>query len=157
VFAAAILTGLRKGELCGLRKDDLDLPRQLLYVRRCYERPFPNSKKQRVVGVPKELVPFLEHAVAIFGGPWLFPDPDGSMRTRPWQPEDVLRRALQRAGVASIRRLQLQRGVARSDFPGLSEKQIARIERGETPRPRPATLLARAPVDGPGHGLAQAA
>jgi hypothetical protein len=41
---------------------------------------------------------------------------------------------------ASIRRLRLQRGVGRSEFPGVSEKQVARIERGETPRPRAATL-----------------
>ena len=33
---------------------------------------------------------------------------------------------------ASIRRLRLQRGVARTEFPGISDKQIARIERGET-------------------------
>jgi len=101
VFAAAILTGLRKGELCGLRKDDLDLARRLLYVRRSYDRPFPKSKKQRVVRVPDELVPFLAHAVAAFGGPWLFPDDDGAMRTRTWQPEDILRRALKRAGIVT--------------------------------------------------------
>ena len=41
---------------------------------------------------------------------------------------------------ASVRRLRLQRDAARSDFPGLSEKQVARIERGETPRPRAETL-----------------
>src|SRR5215218_7970623 len=31
----------------------------------------------------------------------------------------------------ALRRLRLLKGVARSDFPGISEKQIARIERGE--------------------------
>lgn len=41
---------------------------------------------------------------------------------------------------ASLRRLRLQKGLARADFPGISEKQIARIERGETGRPRRATL-----------------
>jgi integrase len=29
VFAAAIFTGFRKGELCGLRKDDVDLTGEL--------------------------------------------------------------------------------------------------------------------------------
>ena len=101
VFAAAIMTGLRKGELCGLRKDDVDLLRRLLYVRRCYDRPFPKSKKQRVVRIPEELVPFLEHAVATFAGPWLFPDAEGAMRTNTWQPEDILRRALKRAGIVT--------------------------------------------------------
>ena len=41
VSATAILTGLRS-----------------------YARPFPKSRKQRVVRVPDELVPFLEHALA---------------------------------------------------------------------------------------------
>lgn len=41
---------------------------------------------------------------------------------------------------ASIRRLRLQRGLSRADFSGLSEKQVARIERGDTPGPRPSTL-----------------
>lgn len=43
---------------------------------------------------------------------------------------------------ACLRRLRLQKGVARDDFPGVSEKQIARIERGETGKPRAATLAA---------------
>ena len=101
LFAAAILTGLRKGELCGLRKDDLDLGRRLLFVRHTYDQPFPKSKRQRVVRVPEELVPFLEHALANFPGPWLFPDPEGAMRARTWQPEDVFRRALKRAGIVT--------------------------------------------------------
>lgn len=41
---------------------------------------------------------------------------------------------------ACLRRLRLQKGVRRDEFPGVSEKQIARIERGETGRPRAATL-----------------
>jgi integrase len=36
VFGAAIVTGLRKGELCGLQKPDVDLARRLLTVRRSY-------------------------------------------------------------------------------------------------------------------------
>ena len=55
VFAAAMLTGLRKGELCGLKKSDIDLSRRLLFVRRCYDRPFPKNRKQRVVRIPEEL------------------------------------------------------------------------------------------------------
>lgn len=40
----------------------------------------------------------------------------------------------------ALRRLRLQKGVARSDFPGLSAKEIARIERGEVDRPHAATI-----------------
>lgn len=47
---------------------------------------------------------------------------------------------------AALRRLRLQKGLSRVDFPGVSDKQIARIERGETDQPRRATLelIARA-------------
>jgi integrase len=79
----------------------VDLARRLLVARRSYARPFPKSRKQRVVRVPDELVPFLEHALATFPGPWLFPDPDGGMRAVTWQPEDILRRALKRAGIVT--------------------------------------------------------
>jgi integrase len=38
LFATAIYSGLRKGELLGLRKSDVDLTRRHLYVSRSYER-----------------------------------------------------------------------------------------------------------------------
>ncbi|HTS88826.1 MAG TPA: site-specific integrase [Gemmatimonadales bacterium] len=101
VFAAAVFTGLRKGELCGLRQDDVDVARGLLFVRRSYGRPFPKSKRQRVIPIPSEFLPFIRFALEASRGPWLFPDPDGSMRTKTWQPEDVLRRALKRAGIVT--------------------------------------------------------
>jgi hypothetical protein len=44
----------------------------------------------------------------------------------------------------ALRRLRLQKNLRRSDFPGISEKQIARIERGEIARPRQSTLRALA-------------
>jgi len=43
---------------------------------------------------------------------------------------------------AALRRLRLQKSVARGGFPGISQKEIARIERGEVVRPRGATLRA---------------
>jgi hypothetical protein len=41
---------------------------------------------------------------------------------------------------SSLRRLRLQKGLKRSDFSGMTEKTIARIERNEIARPRKATL-----------------
>lgn len=54
--------------------------------------------------------------------------------------------AADRSFGASLRRLRLQRGLARADFPGVAEKSIARIERGEVERPhaRNLTKIARA-------------
>ena len=40
----------------------------------------------------------------------------------------------------ALRRLRLQKGIARGDFPGLSAKEIARIERGEIERPHAVTM-----------------
>ena len=45
---------------------------------------------------------------------------------------------------ASVRRLRLQRGLRRSDFPGVTEKEVARIERNEVKRPRKKSLEALA-------------
>jgi Predicted transcriptional regulators len=41
---------------------------------------------------------------------------------------------------ASVRRLRLQKGLSRRDFPGVTEKEIARIERNEITRPHARTL-----------------
>jgi integrase len=101
IFAAAIFTGFRKGELCGLRKDDVDLARGLLIARRSYDRPYPKSKKERVVPIPAEFVPFIKYALETAPGNGLFPHSDGSMRPKGWQPEEILRRALKRAGIVT--------------------------------------------------------
>ncbi|MCK5795558.1 MAG: helix-turn-helix transcriptional regulator [Deltaproteobacteria bacterium] len=50
------------------------------------------------------------------------------------------RRAEDRRFGASLRRLRLQRGLSRDDFPGVSAKSIARIERSEERRPHDKTL-----------------
>jgi len=90
-----------KGELCGLQKTDVDLPRRLLAVRRSYGRPFPKSARQRVVRIPEELVPFLEYALAASPRAWLFSGEHGSVRSPLWKPEKVLRPALRRAGIVN--------------------------------------------------------
>lgn len=40
----------------------------------------------------------------------------------------------------ALRRLRLQKGLGRSDFPGLTAKEIARIERGNVKKPHQRTL-----------------
>jgi hypothetical protein len=40
----------------------------------------------------------------------------------------------------ALRRLRLQKGLRRSDFPGITPKEIARIERGEVKKPHSRTL-----------------
>ena len=50
LFATAVYTGLRKGELCALRKEDIDLAAHVILVRRSWTRETP--KGGRVGAVP---------------------------------------------------------------------------------------------------------
>ena len=52
------------------------------------------------------------------------------------------RREEDRGFGASLRRLRIQKGMARRDFPGVSSKTIARIERGDVDNPHRTTLNA---------------
>jgi len=47
------------------------------------------------------VVPFLTYALQAGPGVWLFPDVDGTPRTKFWQPEDILRRALKCAEIVT--------------------------------------------------------
>ena len=78
-------TGLRKGELCGLLKTDVDLPNRILFVGRSYDSDTTKGG----------------HADAIRCSPsaYVFPAPDGSMRSEDSTPQRVLRAALIRAGL----------------------------------------------------------
>ena len=60
-YLVAISTGLRAGELWGLRKSDIDEPRQVLKVQRQYHRitrtfEIPKGKKPRSVPLVKEAI-----------------------------------------------------------------------------------------------------
>ncbi|HEX8904481.1 MAG TPA: helix-turn-helix transcriptional regulator [Longimicrobiaceae bacterium] len=48
---------------------------------------------------------------------------------------------LDRSIGGSVRRLRLFRGLRQSDFPGISAKEIGRIERGDIQKPHAATLV----------------
>jgi integrase len=99
LFAAAIYTGLRKGELLGLQKSKVDLRDRLLYVARSYDRATNKSKREEVIPIATELVPFLELAIKASKSELVFPRPDGSMMKEDVDIENVLRRALARAGI----------------------------------------------------------
>ncbi len=49
---------------------------------------------------------------------------------------------LDRSIGGSVRRLRIFRGLRQSDFPGISSKEIGRIERGDIQKPHAATLAA---------------
>src|SRR5215510_15104102 len=64
LFAAALYTGLRKGELCGLLKTDVDLPNRTLTVTRSYDRHTTKGGHADAIPIAEALVPYLEDAIA---------------------------------------------------------------------------------------------
>jgi integrase len=71
---------MRKGELCGLRKRDVDLPSGTLTVARSYDRETTKGGHADVLPVPSPLKPYLETAMRS-PGDLVFPGPDGRMRS----------------------------------------------------------------------------
>lgn len=97
-FACASYLGLRKGELCGLRKEDYDAGGRTLFVGRSYEAQQTKGKRHDVLPAPKALVPWLEIALKT-AGPFMFPGPGGKMRGQWCEPEEILRSSMRRAGL----------------------------------------------------------
>jgi integrase len=58
LFATAVYTGLRRGELCGLRWTDVDLDKRRIAVARSHAGP-TKSGRGRIVPIPSALVPIL--------------------------------------------------------------------------------------------------
>ena len=99
LFATAIYTGLRRGELLGLRKRDVDVDARLLTVARSYERDTTKGGHADVIPIAKELVPFLREAMDRSPSELVFPAPDGTMLSSHTPLEDVLRRTMKRVGL----------------------------------------------------------
>jgi len=59
LFATAAYTGMRRGELCGLRWSDIDLGRRLITVRNSHAGP-TKSGRERMVPIPSPLLPILK-------------------------------------------------------------------------------------------------
>jgi integrase len=99
LFAAALYTGMRKGELLGLRKEDIDLGARLITIRRSHERDTTKGGHADAVPIAAELSPYLEVAMAASKTALVFPGRDGRLLSRRVQLEQVLRRALRRANI----------------------------------------------------------
>jgi len=99
LFATAIYTGLRKGELLALRKTDVDLGRQMLTVSRSHERGTTKGGHADGIPIATALVPFLRVAIAASPFGLVFPRPDGTMMRRDVILKQTPRRALGRGGV----------------------------------------------------------
>jgi len=130
LFATAVYTGLRKGELAGLRKTDVDLSARLLTVARSYDRETTKGGHADRIPIAAELVPYLERAIKSSPSEFVFPASDGSMLRKDTGLEHVLRRALGRAGIVTGWRHVCRR------------KGCDHVEKG------PDAALRRCPADG---------
>src|SRR5689334_5221630 len=163
-FAAALWTGLRKGELCGLLKSDVDLQTRTLTVARFYDSETTKGGHSDALPIPEPLIPYLEDAIRRSPSAYVFPAPDGSMRTHESDPQKVLRTALARAGLVEgwehvCRRCKANGAprVERHPDPALRRcdacgmklwpRAIPRKMRFQDLRHAVATLLLRAKVD----------
>jgi integrase len=99
IAAAALYAGLRKGELFGLLKTDVDLKRRLLTIRRSYDNETTKGAREEAVPIAVALVPYLEAALDASRGELLFPRPDGEMRTEADKLGKRIRTALKHAGI----------------------------------------------------------
>jgi integrase len=104
LFATAIFTGLRAGELAGLRWVDVDLEQRLIMVRRSFEGP-TKSDEPRPVPLVDALLPTLRAWRLQHPGNLVFTNRDGRMlqpSSRLFQ--EVLHRVLDRAGFPKVER-----------------------------------------------------
>jgi integrase len=101
LFATAFFAGLRKGELLALRKQDVDLVNGTITVRRSNNFDTTKGSHEDELPVANELRPFLEAAMRASKSDLVFPRPDGRQHPPDLQLQDVLRRALGRAGIVT--------------------------------------------------------
>jgi integrase len=100
LFGVAFTTGLRKGELLGLRCNDVNLAAGLLTVRYNWDRP--RTKSGRIEGIPlsSEAREWLQVALERSEGHELvFPAPNGRMFRRDVDLASIHRRAVVSAGL----------------------------------------------------------
>ena len=82
LFATGLLLGLRRGELFALRKTDVDLVALIATIRRSHSRPTTKGNHSDALPIPPALAPFLRHAIETSASEFVFPGPDGKIRSR---------------------------------------------------------------------------
>ena len=111
LYYVELATGLRKGELLGLKWEDIDLEKGNLRVKRqiaringeVVEAPLKTKNAYRMLPLAEDTIAVLKEQKKKAGGsPWVFPSPTGG----PISPDSVLHmlhRVLKRAGLPRVR------------------------------------------------------
>ncbi|MBL8913587.1 MAG: site-specific integrase [Archangium sp.] len=100
MFATAVYTGMRRGELVALQKRDVDLSsdKPSITVCRSWDSDSTKGREVRVIPVHPELVPYLSTAIDRSPSELVFPRADGSMHSEDINLPSLLRSAMVRAG-----------------------------------------------------------
>jgi integrase len=99
LFATAIYTGVRKGELLDLRKSDVDLPEKSLAVCRSNGNDTTKGGHADLLPIADDLVPYLKEAIDSSASELVFPGPDGHRQRHDIKLQKILRKALATAGI----------------------------------------------------------
>ena len=111
LYYLELATGLRRGELLGLKWEDVDLERGDLRVRRqvsringkVVEAPLKTKNAYRTLPLAEDTVSVLrEQRRKVGNSPWVFPSPNGG-RISPDSVLHMLHRVLERAGLPKVR------------------------------------------------------
>lgn len=109
LYLTAVCTGLREGELAGLRWDDVDFETRLITVQRSFEGP-TKAGDVRYVPVLDALLPTLRRWRLVCPGALVFPNGGGRMYGKSGRVfQEVLHRVLDRAGFPKVVRHGKQR------------------------------------------------
>lgn len=102
LYAVAVFTGMRLGELVALRWDDVDFARKLIVVQRSHDGP-TKAGEVRYVPLLDALAPILREWRLQCGGALMFPNAAGNMRARSDRIfRETLHRVLERGGFEKI-------------------------------------------------------
>lgn len=110
MYYTELATGLRRGELLGLKWSDVDLEPGVIRVKRqiarvdgqIVEAPLKTKNSYRTVAISQQAVEVLRHQKAKTNDEYVFPSPNGG----PISPDSVnnmLKRVLVRAGIPKVR------------------------------------------------------
>ncbi len=110
MYYIELSTGLRRGELLGLKWEDIDMQQGIIRVRRqvsridgkIVEAPLKTKNSYRAVTISPHAIEVLKQQKAKTNDQYVFPSPNGG----PISPDSVnnmLKRVLQRAGIPKVR------------------------------------------------------
>lgn len=95
----ALFTGMRPGELKALQKQDVDLERGFITVRRSLGRNTTKTGRERLVPIPRGCASALRDALEASPSELVFPRPDGTRERDDLKLSRILRTAFKKAKV----------------------------------------------------------